>query len=45
MVGGVDEFVDVSDGDGRFGFSFVDRVGVVGGAGLEGLMSWSIRTV
>lgn len=35
MVGGVDEFVDVSDGDGRFGFSFVDRVGVVGGAGLE----------
>ena len=36
MVGGVDEFVDVSDGDGRFGFSLEDRVGVEGGAGLEG---------
>ena len=33
LVGG---FVDVSDGGGGFGFSFMDCVGVGGGAGLEG---------
>lgn len=33
VVGG---FVGVLDGGGGFGFSFVDCVGVGGGAGLEG---------